>query len=103
MRRRENGHPVADIVQCGLPRANDSPNRTYEFSQFVDLQVIDFIELTELAPRAGFEPATLRLTGWCRWAIVLILRGFSSTETVLVPGVREQIVHGLIAAAQRLD
>ena len=30
-----------------------------------------------LAPRAGFEPATLRLTDWCRCSFSLVLRRFS--------------------------
>src|SRR5262245_3189504 len=41
-------------------------------------EVPDFV-MWRLAPRAGLETATLRLTGWYRLSIVLILRGFSST------------------------
>ncbi len=47
----------------------------------------------ELAPQAGLEPATLRLTALCRLSILLVLRGVSSDATTLLPGVREQIVH----------
>ena len=39
--------------------------------------------LTGLAPQAGFEPATLRLTGSCRLCILLVLRAFSSDEIPL--------------------
>jgi len=48
--------PVAEIVQCGLPRANDSRTRGYEISQPLVAQVIDFIELNELARRTGRFP-----------------------------------------------
>src|SRR5436190_7295636 len=32
-----------------------------------------------MAPQAGLEPATLRLTGWCRFSILLSLRWLPST------------------------
>ena len=54
--------------------------------------------IVRLAPQAGFEPATLRLTGSCRLSILLVLRAFSSDGNLLLPGVREQIVHGLFTA-----
>jgi hypothetical protein len=46
-----------------------------------------------LAPRAGLEPATLRLTGCSRLSTLLILRACSSGAILLIPRVREQIVH----------
>ena len=49
----------------------------------------------ELAPRAGLalEPATLRLTEWCRSCILLILCACSSGAILLLAGVWEQIEH----------
>src|SRR5262245_55811756 len=49
--------------------------------------------LRRLAPRAGLEPATLRLTECSRLSILLILRACSSGAIVLLPGVRKEIVH----------
>ena len=54
-----------------------------------------------LAPQAGFEPATLRLTGSRRLSILLVLRRFSSDGDLLLPGVRCQIDHKLITASPR--
>ena len=48
------------------------------------------MDLGRLAPRAGFEPATLRLTDSCRCSDSRVLRACCSGETLLVPGVREQ-------------
>jgi hypothetical protein len=60
------------------------------------LQAADFIDLTGVAPRAGLEPATLRSKEVdagvrSRWFFV----GLASPENLLLPGVREGIVHGL--------
>jgi hypothetical protein len=56
----------------------------------------------KLAPRAGFEPATLRLTASGRFAILLVLRGFASGRSVQFTDVRRQIVHRLITGLQAL-
>ena len=47
----------------------------------------------ELAPQAGFEPATLRLTGSRRWSILLVLVGLARATCAVLSGVREKIVH----------
>jgi hypothetical protein len=56
----------------------------------------------KMAPRAGLEPATLRLTESCRSYLLLALRGCSSGGRLLLPGVRQQIVHKLITVATPL-
>jgi hypothetical protein len=54
----------------------------------------------EVAPRAGLEPATLRLTDAgviSRWFFV----GLAASENLVFPGVREEIVHGLFTPGHR--
>jgi hypothetical protein len=51
-----------------------------------------------MAPQAGFEPATLRLTAECRWLDSQVLRASSLGENLLVPGVRQIIVQRLCRA-----
>ena len=48
-----------------------------------------------------WPPGTLRLTGQCRSSILLVLRAFSSDGTLLISGVREQIVHELFTPVAR--
>ena len=57
--------------------------------------------IERMAPRAGLEPATLRLTGQCRCDFSVVLRWFSPCEDLLIPGVREGIVHGLFTGLAR--
>ena len=57
--------PVADIVQCGPSRANSERTDLRRTSQRRSRKLLILLVLTRLAPRAGFEPATLRLTAGC--------------------------------------
>ena len=54
-----------------------------------------FFFFRELAPRAGLEPATLRLTGWRRCSFSRVLRWFSRRGNLLLPGIRVRIVRKL--------
>ena len=53
---RKTSHPVADIVQSGLCVTNVWGNETYESLSLPNSQVVDFIDLTELARRTGRCP-----------------------------------------------
>ena len=57
--------------------------------------------LSNLARPAGLEPATSWFVGYGRYVISLVLRGFGSDETLLLPGVRREIVHRLFTTAVR--
>jgi hypothetical protein len=61
--------PIADIVQCGLPRANDSRTRAYEIGQPFVAQVIDFIELNGLARRTGRFPQLAHPRSRVNWPV----------------------------------
>jgi hypothetical protein len=76
-----------------------SPQKSPHFDS--TLPRFDCKLLKQLAPRAGLEPATLRLTGSCRCRFSLVLRWFSPTENLPLPGVREQIVHRLFTGSDR--
>jgi hypothetical protein len=56
------GQPVADIVQCGLIGPKLLTEQHLHHKNKESLQLPDSIGLTRLAPQAGLEPATLRLT-----------------------------------------
>ena len=50
------------------------------------------MELKRLAPQAGFEPATLRLTGIVSDVISMVLQCLSSDGIIVIFGVRRVIV-----------
>jgi hypothetical protein len=54
--------------------------------------------LAELAPQVGLEPTTLRLTAECRCLDSRVLRAGSSDGSLLLPGVRQNIVQRLCRA-----
>jgi hypothetical protein len=59
------------------------------------IAVNDANRLTRLAPQAGFEPATLRLTAQRRWLGSQVLRAGSSGENLLIRRVWQRIVQRL--------
>jgi hypothetical protein len=50
------------------------------------------MDLKKLAPQAGFEPATLRLTGIHGDVISMVLQCLSSDWIIVIFGVRQVIV-----------
>ena len=87
-RRRVTGRPIKRTLRRPYPSVINQvcvgSNRNRRIGGFSS---------RDSAPRAGLDPATLRLTGWCRFTILLILRACSSGGILLLPGVREEIVH----------
>jgi hypothetical protein len=86
---------VSDWQRWPLPPASIDHDDGLEGKRHTAKTVREHVTriLMELAPRAGLEPATLRLTGWRRSSILLILRACDSGAILLLPGVRERIGH----------
>src|SRR5215203_3878520 len=59
--RTSCGHPSSAACR----RTTHCTSTTYATTNALSRQVIDAIDVTGVAPRAGLEPATLRLTAGC--------------------------------------
>jgi hypothetical protein len=65
-----------------------------------ELERMTLDSLKRLAPQAGFEPATLRLTGIHGDVISMVLQCLSSDWIIVIFGVRRVIVQRLFSAGE---
>jgi hypothetical protein len=83
------------LSSCTFDRGTFCPTYREPFDLFAQRS-----EHRRLAPQAGFEPPTLRLTALCRRLDSRVLHASSSGEDLLIRGVRQSIVQRLFSRCE---